>query len=53
MAEAAPGWESVERGPLYPMRYEPSGTLARVIGLVSTGGDALADSEAFYDADSP
>jgi predicted DNA-binding antitoxin AbrB/MazE fold protein len=51
MAEAAPRRKSVERGPLYPMRYQPPETLARLIGLVATGGDALDDSEALYDAD--
>ena len=36
---------------LYPLRPQPPETLARLIGLVSVGGDALADSEALYDAD--
>ena len=50
-AEAAPRREFVERGPLYPTRDQPPETLARLIGLVAAGGDALADSEALYDAD--
>ncbi len=35
----------------YPTRPQPSETLARLVGLVDIGGDALADSEASYDAD--
>jgi predicted DNA-binding antitoxin AbrB/MazE fold protein len=50
MAEATPRRESVERGPVYPTRYQPPETLARLIGLVAVGGDALDDSEALYDA---
>jgi predicted DNA-binding antitoxin AbrB/MazE fold protein len=49
--EASPRRESAEHGPLYPTRDQPSETLARVIGLVAVGGDALNDSEALYDAD--
>ena len=49
--EAPSRRESVERGPLYPTRYQPPETLAHLIGLVAAGGDALADSEALYDAD--
>ena len=33
----------------YPTVALPPGTLAKVDGLVSLGGDALADSEALYD----
>jgi predicted DNA-binding antitoxin AbrB/MazE fold protein len=51
MAEATPRRESVERGPLYRTRYQPPETLARLIGLVAVGGDALDDSEVLYDAD--
>jgi predicted DNA-binding antitoxin AbrB/MazE fold protein len=51
VAEATRRWESVERGPVYPTRDQPPETLARLIGLVAVGGDALADSEALYDAD--
>ena len=36
---------------LYPTRALPPGTLARLSGIVSLGGDALADSEALYDGD--
>ncbi|HEV8714880.1 MAG TPA: hypothetical protein VGX03_18875 [Candidatus Binatia bacterium] len=39
--------------PLYPTRPQPPETLTRLIGLVAVGGDALADSEALYDADWP
>jgi predicted DNA-binding antitoxin AbrB/MazE fold protein len=35
----------------YPTRSLPPGTLAKLDGLVSLGGDALADSEALYDGD--
>lgn len=51
MVEAPPRWERVDRGPLYPTRYQPPETLARLMGLVAAGEDALADSEALYDAD--
>jgi predicted DNA-binding antitoxin AbrB/MazE fold protein len=34
-----------------PTRALPPGTLAELDGLVSLGGDALADSEALYDGD--
>jgi hypothetical protein len=40
-----------QRGPLYPVCPQPPETLAGLIGLVAVGGDALADSEALYDAD--
>ncbi len=40
-----------QRGPWYPTRPQPPETLTRLIGLVAIGGDALADSEALYDAD--
>ncbi len=33
----------------YPTVALPLGTLAKIDGLVSLGGDALADSEALYD----
>ena|SRR2546426_6651025 len=42
---------AAQRGPLYPTRPQPPERLARLIGLVAIGGDALADSEALYDAD--
>jgi hypothetical protein len=42
---------AAQRGPLYPTRPQPPETLTRLIGLVAIGGDALADSEALYDAD--
>ena len=38
-------------GPWYPTRPQPPETLTRLIGLAAIGGDALADSEALYDAD--
>jgi predicted DNA-binding antitoxin AbrB/MazE fold protein len=37
----------------YPTRSLPPGTLARLSGIVSLGGDALADSEALYDQSDP
>lgn len=42
---------AVRRGLLYPTRPQSPETLTRLIGLVAIGGDALADSEALYDAD--
>lgn len=36
---------------LYPNRAVPWGSLKRLTGIVSLGGDALADSEALYDGD--
>jgi len=38
-------------GPAYPVHPQSPETLARLVGLVAVGGDALADSEALYDAD--
>jgi len=35
----------------YPTNPQPPETLACLVGLVAVGGDALADSEALYDAD--
>ncbi len=35
----------------YPTRALPPGTLQAISGMVSLGGDALADSEALYDRD--
>jgi predicted DNA-binding antitoxin AbrB/MazE fold protein len=35
----------------YPTHPLPPGTLAKLDGLVSLGGDALADSEALYGGD--
>ena len=35
----------------YPGRPQPSETLDRLTGMISVGGDALADSEALYDAE--
>ena len=43
--------KSRKRRYLYPTRPLPPGTLARLSGIVSLGGDALADSEALYDGD--
>ena len=42
---------TVQRGPLHPTRPQPPESLTRLIGLVAIGGDALAESEALYDAD--
>ena len=50
-AETAPSQGIVQPGPLYPTCPQPPETLTRLIGLVAVGGDALADSEALYDAD--
>ena len=36
---------------LYPTRTVPWVSLKRLTGIVSLGGDALADSEALYDGD--
>ena len=36
---------------LYPSRPLPRHTLRAIAGIVSLGGDALADSEALYDSD--
>jgi predicted DNA-binding antitoxin AbrB/MazE fold protein len=35
----------------YPTRPQPPESLARLVGLVAIGGDALSESEALYDAD--
>ena len=35
----------------YPTRTLPPHTLQAIAGMVSLGGDALADSEALYDRD--
>ena len=35
----------------YPNRAVPWGSLKRLTGIVSLGGDAVADSEALYDGD--
>jgi hypothetical protein len=40
-----------KRAYLYPTRTVPWGELLRFSGIVSLGGDALADSEALYDGD--
>ena len=36
---------------LYPNQPQPPETLKELVGLMSVGGDALADSEAIYDPD--
>jgi hypothetical protein len=51
--EMLPSWQGVPHSRLYPLRPQPPETLARLVGLVAVGGDALADSEALYDADWP
>ena len=35
----------------YPNRPLPAHTLQSIVGMVSLGGDAMADSEALYDRD--
>lgn len=47
----APSQRIAQQSPSYPVCPQPPETLKRLIGLVSIGGDALADSEALYDAD--
>lgn len=42
---------TAQRGPLHLTRPQPPESLTRLIGLVAIGGDALAESEALYDAD--
>lgn len=49
--ETAPPRRPIQSGLTYPTRPQPPETLTRLIGLVAVGGDALADSEALYDAD--
>jgi len=49
--EPGPFWPARQPEPSYPIRPQPPETLARLIGLLAVGGDALADSEALYDAD--
>lgn len=41
----------VSDGPLYPTLPQPPESLTHLVGLVAIGGDALAESEALYDAD--
>jgi hypothetical protein len=36
---------------VYPTRFVPASHFDALIGLIPAGGDALADSEALYDAD--
>lgn len=43
--------KTTKRGYLYPNRTLPPGTLEKISGIISLGGDALADSEALYDGD--
>jgi len=42
---------AAQDGSLYPTRSQAPEMLTQLIGLVAIGGDALADSEALYDAD--
>lgn len=42
---------SAQPGTLYPTRPQPPESLTHLVGLVAIGGDALAESEALYDAD--
>jgi hypothetical protein len=39
--------------PAYPTRFVSAERLDALTGVVNIGGDALADSEALYDADQP
>ena len=43
--------KSVRRKFVYPSHSLPAHTLQSIAGIVSLGGDALADSEALYDRD--
>ena len=43
--------KTAKREYLYPNRTLPPGTLEKISGILSLGGDALADSEALYDGD--
>ncbi|HKZ86346.1 MAG TPA: antitoxin family protein [Anaerolineae bacterium] len=43
--------KTTKRPYTYPTRTVPWGTLKAITGIVSLGGDALADSEALYDGD--
>lgn len=47
--EAEPARRKAKPRLKYPMRRLPAGTLQGLVGIVSLGGDALADSEALYD----
>jgi predicted DNA-binding antitoxin AbrB/MazE fold protein len=42
---------SSQQAPSYPTLPQPPESLSRLIGMIAVGGDALADSEALYDAD--
>ena len=46
--DGEPAFESV-----YPTRFVSAERLDALSGVVNIGGDALADSEALYDADKP
>jgi predicted DNA-binding antitoxin AbrB/MazE fold protein len=43
--------ETSDSALVYPTRLVPASRLDRLTGLLELGGDALADSEALYDAD--
>ena len=45
------GRRPARRGYRYPNRTLPWANLKQLSGIVSLGGDALADSEALYDSD--
>ncbi len=47
--EAEPARRKAKPRLKYPTRRLPAGTLQGLVGIVSLGGDALADSEALYD----
>lgn len=46
-----PRRKTAKRKYLYPTRYVPWENLAKLSGIVSLGGDAVADSEALYDGE--
>jgi predicted DNA-binding antitoxin AbrB/MazE fold protein len=47
--EAEPARSKAKPRLKYPTRLLPAETLQDLVGIVSLGGDALADSEALYD----
>ncbi len=49
--DAAPKRHKAKPKPQSPSVPLPPGTLAKIDGIVSLGGDAVADSEALYDGE--
>jgi hypothetical protein len=45
------GEQATDPKSVYPTRFVPAKRLDALTGVVHIGGDALADSEALYDAD--